>query len=71
MRFKIYNIFVTARPTNRPIKKHGIGDDEYYGSHPTPFKYRYYPKQTLKRNKKTIYDKRIKMMVKGGNQIGY
>lgn len=47
MLFKVAKFCIRAQ--NKPIKKHGIDDDEYMGSYKTPFKYVNPHKESVKK----------------------
>lgn len=67
MLFKVYSFCV--RPVHRPIKKHGVDDDDYMGPYQTPFKYRDKTKDSSNLDKK----KQNKMLdsVIGVGGVGY
>jgi len=68
MLFKVASFCVRA--VHKPIKKHGVGDDDYMGPYKTPFSYKSPNKDTLKHDNKN-FGKRLSIEIDVDEVVTY
>lgn len=68
MLFKVASFCV--RGVHKPIKKHGIDDDDYMGAYDTPFEYKNPNLDTLKKDKRD-FGKRLNLDIELDGVVTY